>query len=52
MNNGNKSVLLLSNRVRDGKMLQSGSVKTAQRVPPFQLLAACCAYAYENVYLR
>lgn len=33
MNNGNKSVLLLSNRVRDGKMLQSGWVKTPQRVP-------------------
>lgn len=34
MNNGNKSVLLLSNRVRDGKMLQSGWMKTPQRVPP------------------
>lgn len=45
MNNGNKSVLLLSNRVRDGKMLQSGWVKTPQWVLPSRPLAVRTEYA-------
>lgn len=53
MNNCNKSVLLLSNRVRDEKMLQSGWVKTPQWVLPSRLPAVqsmLCVCIRERVF--